>query len=116
VSCRFVTWCARLLDERQRLYLLAGDHPIEDAFQRHCVAAHRPTYEEVAVTRPLAVVQRHLVIAVLSAERNLEVVHVHPVPFLGVDLCLFDLADQARLHDLLPPSENTNGGPKRWPP
>jgi hypothetical protein len=57
-----------------------------------------PALEEVAVAGPFAVLYRHLVVAILSMERDVQTVNLHAVTFAGVDSRLFDFTNQARLH------------------
>src|SRR3972149_2342473 len=54
--------------------------------------------EEVAGATPLFAFQADLMVAVLAVEVDAQAGDPHAGPLLGIALCLFDLADDARVH------------------
>ena len=84
-----------------QLAFLYRDHPHQDAFEGHGVAARRPFAKEATGTVPGSIAQGYLVITVFAVERDVKAVYLHSMALARVDLCLFDFADQARLNDLL---------------
>ncbi len=81
---------------------LVGEHTLQKFFQCHRVAARFPTVEEVTVAGQFAIVERHAVVIVLTAELDRECGEMNAVTLLGVAAGLFDFPNHAGIHVVLP--------------
>ena len=81
-----------VFDRHQRR--LRRHHPFHHTLQRHRVAADAPALEEVAATVPRAFLHGNDVVCVGTGKPHAQLLDLHPVTFLRVDLCLLDFPDE----------------------
>jgi hypothetical protein len=74
-------------------------HFIQDAFQRHGVAADSAQMEEFAIALPVTLLEPDLVIVVVAAKRQGKLIKMEAIGFLCIPLGLFDFSDHSVIHD-----------------
>jgi hypothetical protein len=74
------------------------DHILEQNLKRHGMAAAFMGNEKLAIAIKNTLIVRNMVFAIVTVEIKVKLVEVKAVSILSVTLCLFDLADQSRIH------------------
>ncbi|MDD5371775.1 MAG: hypothetical protein PHQ40_22060, partial [Anaerolineaceae bacterium] len=85
---------------RLRLYQFR-DHPFQNHFKGHCMAAAPAGMEEIAVAIPYTVFILDGMGIILSIHRDCKGIEMDPVALVGVAFGLLDLTNHPIIHDLL---------------
>lgn len=75
-----------------------NDHILEQDFNRHGVAAAFVGNEKLAIAVKNAFVVRNMVFAIVAVKIKIKLIEVEAAPVLCISFCLFNLADQSRIH------------------
>jgi hypothetical protein len=92
-----------------------GQHLVQQAFQRHGVAADSAKVEKFAIALPMAMFEPDLVVVIVAAERNGKLLKVEAVGFLCVPLGFFNFSDHSIIHSrLLEKKRHASAMPRAW--
>jgi hypothetical protein len=75
-----------------------GQHFVQNALERHRVAAHSTQMEKLAIALPIALFELDLVVVVVAAERNGKLFKMEAIGFLGIAFGFFDFSDHSVIH------------------